>query len=319
MNTTSLLPYSGSYSLMEDGVADFATDWTADDVSPHNLEHQVQCPAPVTDEPNDRLDSEDNRTVITESMSVTVSDEEKLQLLNKNTELRRLNAELMKLNQQWDEIYRNTTQRMQHTVHALQEEVHSLRQHSDKLSLMLEHEQVTCLLFLSKAIACCAWSFLGMGDYEDPVCAYLRTSVLQQQTTYVNASKRQIAQLQALQQTMFHHMDALDDYPRSKNIEQAKLMYIESGNCILKLANAPAQVSRDVLIHLPSHKDKKTAMEALKLQTPLHFESSHFCKTYGIQLWTGNLFSLARRSSGRLTVVAGGQLTLSQPLKRAAA
>ncbi|CAH2315688.1 Hypothetical predicted protein [Pelobates cultripes] len=141
MNTTSLLPYSGSYSLMEDGVADFATDWTADDVSPHNLEHQVQCPAPVTDEPNDRLDSEDNRTVITESMSVTVSDEEKLQLLNKNTELRRLNAELMKLNQQWDEIYRNTTQRMQHTVHALQEEVHSLRQHSDKLSLMLEHEQ----------------------------------------------------------------------------------------------------------------------------------------------------------------------------------
>ncbi|XP_063287100.1 TNFAIP3-interacting protein 3-like isoform X2 [Pelobates fuscus] len=139
MNTTSLLPYS--YSLMEDGVADFATDWRADDVSPHNLEHQIQCPAPVTAEPNDRLDSEDNRTVITESMSVTVSDEEKLQLLNKNTELRRLNAELMKLNQQWDEIYRNTTQRMQHTVHTLQEEVHNLRQHSDKLSLMLEHEQ----------------------------------------------------------------------------------------------------------------------------------------------------------------------------------
>ncbi|XP_041434573.1 uncharacterized protein LOC108703288 isoform X2 [Xenopus laevis] len=89
----------------------------------------------------DRLDSEGQRTVITESMSITASDEEKLQLLNKNTELRRLNAELMKLNQQWDEIYRNTTQNLQHTARALQSEVHGLRQHIDKLSMKLEHEQ----------------------------------------------------------------------------------------------------------------------------------------------------------------------------------
>ncbi|KAE8578164.1 hypothetical protein XENTR_v10023371 [Xenopus tropicalis] len=74
-------------------------------------------------------------------MSVTESDEEKLQLLNKNTELRRLNAELMKLNQQWDEIYRSTTQNLQHTARALQSEAHSLRQHIDKLSVKLEHEQ----------------------------------------------------------------------------------------------------------------------------------------------------------------------------------
>lgn len=94
--------------------------------------------APVTDE---RLDSESQRTVITESMSVTASDEEKLQLLNKNTELRRLNAELMKLNQQWDEIYHNTTERMHHAVRALQDEVQILRQHNDKLSMKLEHEQ----------------------------------------------------------------------------------------------------------------------------------------------------------------------------------
>ncbi|KAM4020316.1 uncharacterized protein ACNLHF_000772 [Anomaloglossus baeobatrachus] len=89
----------------------------------------------------DRLDSESQRTVITESMSVTVSDEEKLQLLNKNTELRKLNAELMKLNQKWDEIYRNTTERMHYTARTLQDEVQILRQHSDKLSVKLEHEQ----------------------------------------------------------------------------------------------------------------------------------------------------------------------------------
>ncbi|XP_069604710.1 TNFAIP3-interacting protein 3-like isoform X2 [Ranitomeya imitator] len=89
----------------------------------------------------ERLDSERQTTVITESMSVTASDEEKLQLLNKNTELRKLNAELMKLNQKWDEIYRNTTERMHYTARILQDEVQILRQHSEKLSVKLEHEQ----------------------------------------------------------------------------------------------------------------------------------------------------------------------------------
>lgn len=37
---------------------------------------------------------EEQFTLITESMSITSSDEEKLQLLNKNTELRRLNKEV---------------------------------------------------------------------------------------------------------------------------------------------------------------------------------------------------------------------------------
>ncbi|XP_077139469.1 uncharacterized protein LOC143804851 [Ranitomeya variabilis] len=94
--------------------------------------------APATGE---RLDSERQTTVITESMSVTASDEEKLQLLNKNTELRKLNAELMKLNQKWDEIYRNTTEKMHYTARILQDEVQILRQHSEKLSVKLEHEQ----------------------------------------------------------------------------------------------------------------------------------------------------------------------------------
>ncbi|KAL0176897.1 hypothetical protein M9458_029227, partial [Cirrhinus mrigala] len=39
------------------------------------------------------LSGEEHLTLITESMSITSSDEEKLQLLNKNTELRRLNKE----------------------------------------------------------------------------------------------------------------------------------------------------------------------------------------------------------------------------------
>lgn len=43
----------------------------------------------------DRLISgEEQLTLITESMSITSADQEKLQLLNKNTELRRLNKEV---------------------------------------------------------------------------------------------------------------------------------------------------------------------------------------------------------------------------------
>ncbi|XP_069842672.1 TNFAIP3-interacting protein 1-like [Dendropsophus ebraccatus] len=124
---------------------DFQASWTNDEEPTYDetslgqgsmsyLVHTV----PVIGE---RLDSESQRTVITESMSVTASDEEKLQLLNKNTDLRRLNAELMELNQQWDEIYRSTTERLHHTARTLQDEVQLLRQHSDKLSMKLEHEQ----------------------------------------------------------------------------------------------------------------------------------------------------------------------------------
>lgn len=43
----------------------------------------------------ERLVSEEEQlTLITESMSITSADQEKLQLLNKNTELRRLNKEV---------------------------------------------------------------------------------------------------------------------------------------------------------------------------------------------------------------------------------
>ncbi|KAG8431828.1 hypothetical protein GDO86_019803 [Hymenochirus boettgeri] len=134
METSDIL----DYSLAELGnvETDFVSEW----IGKEDGDYELDCVhvAPVA---GDRLDSDDRRTVITESMSVTASDEEKLQLLNKNTDLRRLNAELLKLNQQWDEIYRNTTLGLQHTARSLQGEVQSLRQHIDKLSIKLEQEQ----------------------------------------------------------------------------------------------------------------------------------------------------------------------------------
>lgn len=80
-------------------------------------------------------------TLITESMSITSSDEEKLQLLNKNTELRRLNKELMKLNEEWDHIYHSTSIGLQQRVSALEEESSSLKQLNSRLLLKVKHEQ----------------------------------------------------------------------------------------------------------------------------------------------------------------------------------
>ncbi|KAG7464938.1 hypothetical protein MATL_G00170860 [Megalops atlanticus] len=90
----------------------------------------------------DRLLSEEEPvTLITESMSVTSGDEEKLLLLNKNTELRRLNKELMKLNEDWDHIYRSTTMGLQQRLGALEQESSALKQLNSRLLLKVEHEQ----------------------------------------------------------------------------------------------------------------------------------------------------------------------------------
>uniref|UniRef100_A0A8C8RHA6 TNFAIP3 interacting protein 3 n=1 Tax=Pelusios castaneus TaxID=367368 RepID=A0A8C8RHA6_9SAUR len=88
-----------------------------------------------------RHNSEEIITYISESMTVTSADEEKLLLLNKNTELRRINKELMKLNQEWDQIYHTTTLGLQQKVGALQQEVGILKQQTERLSMKLEHEQ----------------------------------------------------------------------------------------------------------------------------------------------------------------------------------
>ncbi|XP_067405877.1 TNFAIP3-interacting protein 3-like isoform X2 [Emydura macquarii macquarii] len=90
---------------------------------------------------SDRHDSEEIVTYISESMTVTSDDEEKLLLLNKNTELRRINKELMKLNQEWDQIYHTTTLGLQQKMGALQQEVGILKQQTERLSMKLEHEQ----------------------------------------------------------------------------------------------------------------------------------------------------------------------------------
>uniref|UniRef100_A0A803KA32 Uncharacterized LOC108645141 n=1 Tax=Xenopus tropicalis TaxID=8364 RepID=A0A803KA32_XENTR len=87
---SDILDYS--LSELDDVDKDFESDWIGNGESPYEMD-QVHGTAPEVPLAGDRLDSEGQRTVITESMSVTESDEEKLQLLNKNTELRRLNAE----------------------------------------------------------------------------------------------------------------------------------------------------------------------------------------------------------------------------------
>ncbi|XP_060105530.1 uncharacterized protein LOC132579280 [Heteronotia binoei] len=102
-----------------------------------------QCPshAHIEEVLPDRSDSEEIITYISENTTVTSADEEKLLLLNRNTELRRINKELMKLNQDWDYIYHSTSLGLQHRVRVLQEEVAALKLQAQSLSAKLEHEQ----------------------------------------------------------------------------------------------------------------------------------------------------------------------------------
>lgn len=87
------------------------------------------------------LSTEEQVTLITESMSVTSNDQEKLLLLNKNTELRRVNKELMKLNEDWDQVYRTTTLSLQHRLEALELENSAVKQLNSRLLLKVEHQQ----------------------------------------------------------------------------------------------------------------------------------------------------------------------------------
>lgn len=49
----------------------------------------------------------------------------------------------MKLNQEWDQIYHTTTLGLQQKMGALQQEVGILKQQTERLSMKLEHEQVS--------------------------------------------------------------------------------------------------------------------------------------------------------------------------------
>ncbi|KAM8907757.1 uncharacterized protein AB9W97_004445 isoform 2-T2 [Spinachia spinachia] len=87
------------------------------------------------------LSTEEQVTLITESMTVNSTDQEKLLLLNKNTELRRVNKELMKLNADWDHVYRNATLGLKHRLEELELENAAVKQLNSRLLLRVEHQQ----------------------------------------------------------------------------------------------------------------------------------------------------------------------------------
>lgn len=87
------------------------------------------------------LSVEEQVTLITESMTVTSTDQEKVLLLNKNTELRRVNKELMKLNEDWDQVYRSATLGLQHRLEVLELENSAIKQLNSRLLLKVEHQQ----------------------------------------------------------------------------------------------------------------------------------------------------------------------------------
>ncbi|XP_034400000.1 uncharacterized protein si:ch211-153b23.7 isoform X2 [Cyclopterus lumpus] len=87
------------------------------------------------------LSTEEQVTLITESMTITSTDQEKLLLLNKNTELRRVNKELMKLNEDWDQVYRRATLGLQHRLEVLELETTAVKQLNGSLLLKVEHLQ----------------------------------------------------------------------------------------------------------------------------------------------------------------------------------
>lgn len=87
------------------------------------------------------LSTEEQVTLITESMTVTSTDQEKLLLLNKNTELRRVNKELMKLNEDWDQVYRSATLGLQQRMESLELENTAIKQLNSRLLLKVEHQQ----------------------------------------------------------------------------------------------------------------------------------------------------------------------------------
>ncbi|KAM4621798.1 uncharacterized protein ACJ7VT_006097 [Polymixia lowei] len=74
-------------------------------------------------------------------MTVTSADQEKLLLLNRNTDLRRVNKELMKLNEDWDQVYRSATLGLQQRVEFLEQENSAIKQLNNRLLLKVDHEQ----------------------------------------------------------------------------------------------------------------------------------------------------------------------------------
>ncbi|KAJ8338373.1 hypothetical protein SKAU_G00373390 [Synaphobranchus kaupii] len=138
MDGTSL----SSHSSISEPEAQSHDNSTLESPQEHsNAQHTVMSAADEVSQGDRLLSEEEHVTLITESMSITSADEEKLLLLNRNTELRRLNKELMKLNEDWDHIYRSTTQGLQQQLAAIEQEGSTLKQINHRLLLKVEHEQ----------------------------------------------------------------------------------------------------------------------------------------------------------------------------------
>ncbi|KAG9341718.1 hypothetical protein JZ751_018782 [Albula glossodonta] len=139
MDGTSLSSHSSS-AEPEPGSQDSSTFQSPQEHS-EVQRHTITKAADAVSQGDRLLSEEEQVTLITESMLITSADEEKLLLLNKNTELRRLNKELMKLNEEWDSIYRSTTLGLEQRLGVLDQENSTLKQLNGRLLLKVEHEQ----------------------------------------------------------------------------------------------------------------------------------------------------------------------------------
>ncbi|XP_044061492.1 uncharacterized protein si:ch211-153b23.7 isoform X1 [Siniperca chuatsi] len=141
----SLSSFSSLSSSSAAGTQNKDTPPKSESSLPHNQQEHKSTEELWTEDVSpvgDRLlSTEEQVTLITESMSVTSNDQEKLLLLNKNTELRRVNKELMKLNEDWDQVYRSATLGLQHRMEALELENTAIKQLNSRLLLKVEHQQ----------------------------------------------------------------------------------------------------------------------------------------------------------------------------------
>ncbi|XP_070693093.1 TNFAIP3-interacting protein 1 [Pempheris klunzingeri] len=139
-----VLSLSSFSSISSSGAAAGGQKDTSNSLHQNQQEHKTTeelWTEDVSPEGNRLLSTEEQVTLITESMTVTSTDQEKLLLLNKNTELRRVNKELMKLNEDWDQVYRSATLGLQHRLEAVELENTAIKQLNSRLLLKVEHQQ----------------------------------------------------------------------------------------------------------------------------------------------------------------------------------
>lgn len=197
---------------------------------------------------------EEQFTLITESMSITSADEEKLQLLNKNTELRRLNKELMKLNEEWDHIYHSTSVGLQQRVVALEEESTALKQLNSRLLLKVEHEQNK------------------REYYEQTLMQELKKN--QHLQEYIRLLESRLHQTDLNQWTRGTKIPDISETSDSKLLQQSSKSSLDVRSTVssgtkssLKLAGTEMQIKSDTTREV---QDLKEQLEALRCQTKIY-------------------------------------------------